>query len=168
MSEATILAALNALQEGLLAVATEAGVANEFVAGWKNNPILGGNLNVNDKEIVSAEGGSIVLRPDNQSVVHSLRAPGAVRRVIGSTYTITENDDGLTLYTDSSSASAVAMLSGLPTDTHFALWQDGDGIITLTAGSGETIAGEATWASQGKGRMAYLCKTSATNWSVAA
>lgn len=145
MSESTILAALNALQAGLLAVATEAGLANEFVAGWKNNPTLGGNLNVNDNKIISAEGGSIDLDPENELIGRRLRAPGVMPRILGATNTVAAGDNGRELYSDQSSAYAVTILSDLADWHLFALWSKGSGLPTVSMSGAGTINGAATW-----------------------
>ena len=66
---------------------------------------------------------------------------------MGATHTVIQSDDGATLYSDSTSAVAVAVTAGLAVDTHWVSWQAGDGLHTYTAGSGETINGAATWTS---------------------
>lgn len=162
MSESTLLAALNALAAQIAALAAEAGLSNEFVAGWKNNPTLGGNLNVDDKEIVSAPDGNIVLRPDNVAIVHRLQAASAVRHVIGSAYTITEADNGVAIYADSTSAIAITWLADLPVDFHCVVMQPSTGLWTVTAQGAELINGAASIESQGRYKMTYFIKTGPT------
>jgi hypothetical protein len=131
-----------------------------------NGPTLKTDLSVNDFKITSTEGGKVVIEPDDEAVVYNLRAPGSNRKTISTPYAVIAEDDGAVLYSASGSAVAVSIPTGLPIDTHFMVWQDGAGIITITPGAGETIGGDASFDTLGAGRMAYICKTSSANWSV--
>lgn len=159
MSEPTLLAALNALSAQIAALAAEAGLSNEYVAAFKTAPVLGGNLNVNDKEIVSAPDGNLVLRPDNVAIVHRLQAASAVRHVIGSAYTITEADNGVAIYADSTAAIAIMWLADLPVDFHCVVMQPNTGLWTVTTQGPELINGAASIDSQGRYKMTYFIKT---------
>lgn len=137
----------------------KADAAHAYMEQMQDAPVLEANLSVGDHEIVSAEDGNVVIRPDNVAVVHRLQAASAVRRVTGAAYTITEPDNGVAIYPDSTSAVAITWPADLPTDFHCVVMQPNTGLWTVTAQGDELINGAASVESQGRYKMTYFVKT---------
>lgn len=171
MSEPTIQESLQALATAVTALVTAAELSNEdkdalvaFANAFKTAPVLGGNLNVNDKEIVSAEGGNVVVRPDNEFLAFGLRAPGVAPRILGAVNTVVGGDNGRVLYSDSASAYAITVVDECADWFAFALWSSGEGLPTMTMSGTDTVDGATTWTPESGDTFTLFVHTGGGIW----